>query len=96
VQTKETTLVSITISSTLAAAAIATMASAVLSSTSWVNALPYVDASASPAMWNASAARKQSTRSAKRGLQNQFASAVRPLDLHKLTMADFGDVDASR
>jgi hypothetical protein len=48
-------------------------------------------------MWNAaSAARKQSARSAKRGLQNQFASAVRPLDLHKLTMADFGDVDASR
>ncbi|MBN9353467.1 MAG: hypothetical protein J0H04_05600 [Hyphomicrobium denitrificans] len=88
---------SITISSTLAAAAIATMASAVLSSTSWVNALPYVDVSASPEMWNAaSAARKQSARSAKRGLQNQFASAVRPLDLHKLTMADFGDVDASR
>jgi hypothetical protein len=72
------------------------MASAVLSSTSWVNALPYVDVSASPEMWNAaSTARKQSARS-KRGLQNQFASAVRPLDLHKLTMADFGDVDASR
>ncbi len=88
---------SITISSTLAAAAIATMASAVLSSTSWVNALPYVDVSASPEMWNAaSAARKQSVRSAKRGLRNQFASTVRPLDHHKFTLADFGDVDASR
>jgi hypothetical protein len=77
----------------LTAAAVATMASAVLSSTSWVRALPYVDASASPAMWNAPAARHKAAKSARR---DRIASAVSPLDLRKLTMADFGDVDASR
>jgi len=88
--------VSITISSTLAAAAVATMASAVLSSSSWVSALPYVDASASPAMWNAPALRKTSKRSARLARKDKIASAVKPLDLRKLTMADFGDVDGAR
>ena len=87
---------SITISSTLAVAAVATMASAVLSSASWVNALPYVDATASPAMWNTPAARNTFKRSARIARQDKVASAVRPFDLRKLTLADFGDVDGSR
>lgn len=87
---------SITVSSMLSAAAVVTMASAVLSSASWVKAFPYVDAMASPSMWNAPAARNVSARAAKFARHNRVASAVRPLDLRKLTMADFGDVDAAR
>jgi hypothetical protein len=77
-------------------AAVATMASAILSSASWVNALPYVDATASPAMWNTPTARKTRARAAKIVRQDKVASAVKPLDLRKLTLADFGDVDGSR
>ncbi|AGK58404.1 hypothetical protein HYPDE_33658 [Hyphomicrobium denitrificans 1NES1] len=72
------------------------MASAVLSSASWVKTFPYVDAMASPAMWNAPAARNVSVRATKFARHNGVASAVKPLDLRKLTMADFGDVEDPR
>ena len=87
---------SITVSSMLTAAAVATMASAVLSSASWVKTFPYVDALASPAMWNTPAARKASARAARIARHSKVASAISPLDLSKLSMSDFGDVDASR
>jgi hypothetical protein len=80
----------------LSAAAVATMASAVLSSASWVKAFPYVDAMASPAMWNAAAARSASVSTVKVARHSRVASAVKPLDLRKLTMADFGDVEDPR
>ena len=78
---------SITVSSMLSATAAVTMASAVLSSASW-GKFPYVDAMASPAMWNAPAA--------KFVRRNRVASTVKPLDLRKLTMSDFGDVEGPR
>jgi len=30
------------------------------------------------------------------GLKDRVASAIRPLDLHKLSMSDFGDVEQPR
>jgi len=82
----------------LSAAAVATVASAMLSSASWVKTfkVPYVDAMASPAMWNAQSAHDVSTRTAKSIRKNSIASAISTLDLRKLTMADFGDIDGSR
>lgn len=74
----------------------ATIAGAMLSSASWVKALnvPYVDAAASPAMWNSPAARNfVSARAAKFVRRGTIASATSPFNLRKLTMSDFGDVE---
>jgi hypothetical protein len=49
---------------------------------------------AGPNGWNLSAATLITDGS--RGGKSQVASAIRRLDLSKLTMADFGDVDQSR
>jgi len=72
---------------------------AVLSSAPWIGSLkvPYVDASASPAMWNTPRTRRFAPRKAARFVgSGAIASATSPLNLRKLTMSDFGDVEDAR
>jgi hypothetical protein len=76
-----------------------TIAGAMVSSASWIKTLkiPYVDAAASPAMWNTPAARNVVHAKAGKFVRGgTMASATSPLILRKLTMSDFGDVDAGR
>jgi len=76
-----------------------TIAGAVVSSASWIKSfkIPYVDAAASPAMWNTPAARNGVNAKAGKFVRGgTMASATSPLILRKLTMSDFGDVDGLR
>ena len=76
-----------------------TIAGAMVSSASWIKTLkiPYVDAAASPAMWNAPMARNVVRAKAGTFVRGgTMASATSPLILRKLTMSDFGDVDVGR
>jgi len=91
--------VSVPASSKMSAVAMVAVAGAMLSSAQWVKTLklPYVDASASPAMWDAPTARSSiPARAAKFVRGGTIASATSPLNLRKLTMSDFGDVDGLR
>jgi hypothetical protein len=79
----------------MSAVVMVAVAGAMLSSAPWLKTfkLPYVDASASPAMWSARANHKHRKAVLVSG---SIASATSPFNLRKLTMSDFGDVEGAR
>lgn len=91
---------SVPVSSILSAAAAATVASAALSSALWAEPLKTARLALSPnsSAWNSATAQifARQGRSGAKVRSGSIASAVSPLDLRKLTMSDFGDVEGLR
>ena len=91
---------SVPVSSILSAAAAATVASAALSSALWAEPLKTarLTLSANSPAWNPATTQifARQGRSAANVRSGSIASAVSPLDLRKLTMSDFGDVEGLR
>lgn len=90
---------SIPVSSILSAAAVVTVTGAMLSSALWAEPLKTarLALSANSSSWSPSTAQIFARgRNAANVRSGAIASAVRPLDLRKLTMSDFGDVEGLR
>ncbi|HVX37151.1 MAG TPA: hypothetical protein VHC71_13135 [Hyphomicrobium sp.] len=91
---------SVPVSSILSAAAAAAVASAMLSSALWAEPIKTarLALSANSSAWKPSAPQifARQGRSAANIRSGSIASAISPLDLRKLTMSDFGDVEGLR
>lgn len=91
---------SVPVSSILSVAAAATLAGAMLSPVLWAEPLKTarLALSANSSSWNPVTAQifARQGRNAANIRGGTIASAVSPLDLRKLTMSDFGDVEALR
>lgn len=91
---------SIPVSSILSAVSAATVASAMLSSSLWAEPLntARLTLAANPSSWTPTTQQlfARQIRGPATARSGSIASAVSPLDLRKLTMADFGDVEGRR